>query len=169
MSVLGTYARSSYTLLTGMSTSKGQWQQRPSLKQHLYSLVPYFSARKLASSRTFLGLQLILSKRTSPIKSRGFSPLQADCSTLSYNSPHLSSPEELASLTEDARDTIVALSSGSGRAGVAVIRVSGPRAGAMLGHGTKACTLQRSGLMKAVCLSMQDKLCGVQMVSCRGS
>ena len=167
--MLGSYARSIYTLLIGMSTSKGQWQQQPSLKQHLYSLVPYFSAGRLASSRTFLGLQLISSKRTSPIKYRGFYSLQADCSTLSYSSAHISSPEELASLTEDARDTIVALSSGSGRAGVAIIRVSGPRAGVMLGHGTKACTLQRSGLMEAVCLSMQDKLCGVQIVSCRGS
>ena len=56
-------------------------------------------------------------------------PQHTDYRVLSYSSAQPYSPQQLADLREDARDTIVALSSGSGRAGVAVIRVSGPRAG----------------------------------------
>lgn len=52
-----------------------------------------------------------------------------DYSVLSYSSAQPYSAQQLAELRENARDTIVALSSGSGRAGVAVIRISGPRAG----------------------------------------
>ena len=52
----------------------------------------------------------------------------------SYSSAEPYTPQQLAELRESARDTIVALSSGSGRAGVAVIRVSGPKAGEANAH-----------------------------------
>ena len=169
LSMLGTYARSIYSLLAGMSIFKGQWQQQPSLKQHLHALVPYFSAGRLTSGRAFLGLPPESSKHTSPIKNRSAKSSQADCSILSYSSAHLYGSEELANLTEGARDTIVALSSGSGRAGVAVIRVSGPSAGAVTEHGMKDCTSLRSNLVDAICLVMPEKFCGVQMLFCRGS
>lgn len=86
-----------------------------------------------------------------------------DYSVLSYSSAQLYSPQQLAELRGDARDTIVALSSGSGRAGVALIRISGPRAGKPSSCGT--------------CLSCHDcqptyqqpkmQRCGMQMMSCR--
>ena len=167
--MLGTYARSAYKLLRGMSMFEGQWQRQSSLKQYLHSRVPYFSAGRLPGNHAFLGLLLTLSNFASPIKGRGAKSLQADRSIVSCSSTYVRGPEELLDRPEDARDTIVALSSGSGRAGVAVIRVSGPRAGAMIGHGAKACTLQWSNSVDAVCLSMPDEACGMQMLSYTGS
>ena len=67
---------------------------------------------------------------------RSASSQPTDYSVVSYSSAQPYSPQQLAELREDARDTIVALSSGSGRAGVAVIRISGPRAGMAYSCGT---------------------------------
>ena len=49
-----------------------------------------------------------------------------------------------------ARDTIVALSSGAGKAGVAVIRASGPRAGACIRHLTDGDVPARRAVLRAL-------------------
>ena len=84
-----------------------------------------------------------------------------DNSVLSYSSAQPYSPQQLAELRKDARDTIVALSSGSGRAGVAVIRISGPRAGMPSPCGT---SLSCCDYHSAHQPDMQH--CGMQMTSC---
>lgn len=84
-------------------------------------------------------------------------------SVLSYSSAQPHSPQQLAELREDARDTIVALSSGSGRAGVAVIRISGPRAGKASSYGTcLSCCHRHFTTVSLTCSAV-----GVQMMCCR--
>lgn len=113
----------------------------PQLRAGLSSSSPHAASRHLSAWRLPRILQICPS-----------APSQnAEYSVLSYSSTETYSPQQLAELREDARDTIVALSSGSGRAGVAVIRVSGPRAGEFIIHGTcRSCfhslTLQGTSL-----------------------
>lgn len=91
----------------------------PQLRAGMSSSNPHAASRHFSAWRMPRILQIC---RSAPSQ-------HADYSVLSYSSTETYSPQQLAELREDARDTIVALSSGSGRAGVAVIRVSGPRAG----------------------------------------
>ena len=97
---------------------------------HVESSLPVFQANLTrCSCTTAAGYYGIKKHRTSLPVTRSTSSQQAEYSVFSYSSAEPYTPQQLAELREDARDTIVALSSGSGRAGVAVIRVSGPRAG----------------------------------------
>ena len=97
---------------------------------HVESSLPMFRANSTrCSCRTAAGYYSIKKHRASSPVTRSTSSQQAEYSVFSYSSAEPYTPQQLAELREDTRDTIVALSSGSGRAGVAVIRVSGPRAG----------------------------------------
>ena len=59
-------------------------------------------------------------------------------------------PAEKSPAAMIARDTIVALSSGAGKAGVAVIRASGPRAGACIRHLTDGNVPARRAVLRAL-------------------
>ena len=105
---------------------------------HVESSLPMFQAvSKMCSCRTAAGYYSIKKHRASLPVIRSTSSQQAEYSVFSYSSGEPYTPQQLAELREDARDTIVALSSGSGRAGVAVIRVSGPRAGEANAQGVR--------------------------------
>ena len=112
-------------------------QRLPDLSHnhHVESSLPIFQANSSrCSCRSTAGYHSIKKHRRSSPVTCSTSSQQAEYSVFSYNSAEPYTPQQLAERREDARDTIVALSSGSGRAGVAVIRVSGPKAGEANAH-----------------------------------
>ena len=131
---------------------------------HVESSLPMFRANSTrCSCRTAAGYYCIKKHRASSPVTRSTSSQQAEYSVFSYSSAEPYTPQQLAELREDARDTIVALSSGSGRAGVAVIRVSGPRAGEANAQGMRLWYLTHLTIYAYWIAS------NVQMMSCKRS
>ena len=133
---------------------------------HIDSSPPHPQPKTLISRPHNLAASAPASRETQTMHVCRSASLQpTEYSVLSYSSAQPCSPQQLAELRENARDTIAALSSGSGRAGVAVIRISGPRAGRPSSCG--AC----SSCCDHQCVQQQPNMQrrGMQMMSCRRS
>lgn len=125
-----------YRKLAGMSRLLSLSTLPARHDRHLKIVLPILQRGALTSDYVTAASLTHSLKQLSSFRTSPGAAVQADHSILSYSSTETYTPQQLAELREDARDTIVALSSGSGRAGVAVIRVSGPRAGMSGSHCT---------------------------------